>query len=139
MSYTYNYYGGLPSNQRRYTVEIDTVRDICVVDLGQYINGADVFPCGSGNDRRLSSADKLAINKILEQHTGIKGLTGFKAKKLRAKLEQTIKSNTNGLYDWADCVRHACSELDINDTLLQMMYPTTEEYLAIIEFRHIND
>lgn len=139
MASTYNYYAGSTSNQSRPSVEISSTREVCVVDLASYVDGVEVFPCGSGNDKRLSTVDKANINRILAKIAGIEGITGYKIKKLRAKLERTIQAEIHKFYDWSDCVRWACSEININDGLLAIMYPTTQDYLAITQYKHINN
>lgn len=139
MASMYKYYRSLISSQSVPVVEISTSRDICVVNLATYVNGVEIFPCGSGNDKRLSTVDKANINRVLAKLSGIEGMTGTKVRRLRAKLERTVKAHLHEFGDSAKCITWACSELGISQGLLEIMYPTAQAYLAITNFTHIKE
>lgn len=60
----YRYYRG--SEHSRETVEFDTKETTCVVNIDLLICGIKSFPCGNGDDIRLTTQERYDILKFVE-------------------------------------------------------------------------
>lgn len=134
----YKYYDGTQSSQYRDKVEIDLGNDICVVDIPSYLNGRRIFPCGSGNNCKICRTDIIEINKIIRQKSGLSDITQPALQRMRVRIETCMRTSINEFYDWKDCLDYCISQLNIPDTALKFLYPTTEEYLSIPQLLNLN-
>lgn len=132
------YHRGTEASQFRDKIEIYYKDgDTCVVDVPTYMNGCKVFPCGSGNNVTVSGKLAQELNNMASTALEVEHLTPSSFRELRVKFERLIKSNTATFYDWKSAVAWACGELDMSSNLLKCMYPTTDDYLGIMEFRNL--
>lgn len=113
--------------------------DVCNVDISSYVNGADTFPCSSGARRKLTAEDRARINQLMADSAGVCAVNPTMLRKTRRNLERAMQAHIHEFYDFKDCLDWACSTLGISGFMLNLMYPTSQEYLALTEFRHVND
>lgn len=112
--------------------------DVCVVDLPSYIDGRRTFPCASGLDHTLTSADKTKINKIISEVTKVAEATPSRLYNHRIKLETVIANNKHSFYDYKDCLDWALSEVGLSYEALSLLY-TDPTYAEAFMGKHIND
>lgn len=107
--------------------------DVCYIDIAEYVNGRTRFSCKSTIDRELTSLEKTKINLMMAEKTEMKDFSPLRVRKLREKFEKLFISSKKEFYDWKDNLDTQMSELGINETLLQVMYPRYQDILALSE------